>query len=460
MGTMSGFMLLTFWLCAGVNYIMLRNMSRHQKGLLLGVTLPPEAGEDPAVQAVVKRFRRQLSGCSLFCAVSAVPLAFVRDTDLFLTLWMFWFFVGLLLPYLPLFGANARLKALKKATAGQNAPTRVVDTAASAFALPKPMGLWTLLPPLVLSLAPIALPGLPRGVALACGIDAATLLLLWVLGRTTFRRREDMVTADSARNQTLLRVRRLYWDRFWRLNLWALAVLNGMLALGFRSEAAILGGTLGFTVLLVAATLWMELSVRRAQAVLTETAPIVADEDDAWLGGIFYYNPTDKRFLVAKRIGLGSTVNLGSWAGKLYYAFAGLVLVACLAIGPIFGLVDSIPTRLEVSGDAPVELVAYHGRNEKYSLDVDRITDVRLRDTLPDAARTWGVGMDHYLQGDFYVIGDGEAQFCLDPTQKLFLRVETTDPAGGTTVYWFTGETDAKTKAVGEWLESRLVPAE
>ena len=80
--------------------------------------------------------------------------------------------------------------------------------------------------------------------------------------------------------------------------------------------------------------------------------------------------------------------------------------------------------------------------------------------TLPDAARTWGVGMDHYLQGDFYVIGDGEAQFCLDPTQKLFLRVETTDPAGGTTVYWFTGETDAKTKAVGEWLESRLVPAE
>lgn len=44
METMSGFMLLTFWLCAGVNYIMLRNMSKRQKGLLLGVTLPPEAG--------------------------------------------------------------------------------------------------------------------------------------------------------------------------------------------------------------------------------------------------------------------------------------------------------------------------------------------------------------------------------------------------------------------------------
>ena len=456
METISGFMLLTFWLCAGVNYIMLRNMSKRQKGLLLGVTLPPEADALPEVQAIVKQYRTRLGTLCLVCAALSVPLAFVQETAIALTLWMLFFFAGLALPYLPLLRANAKLKALKKAAAGQNAPTRVVDTAASAFALPKPIGLWTLLVPLVLCLLPMALPGLPRGLMLVCGIDAACVLLLWGLGRWTFRRREDMVTEDSARNQTLLRVRRLYWDRFWRLNLWAMALLNLFLILGYRSEAAILGLSLGFTVLLLAGSLWMEFSVRRAQAALTETAPIVADEDDAWLGGIFYDNPTDKRFLVAKRIGLGSTVNLGTWAGKLYYAFVGLVLVACLAIGPIFGLVDSIPTRLEVSGDAPVELVAYHGRNEKYSLDVDRITDVRLRDTLPDAARTWGVGMDHYLQGDFYVIGDGEAQFCLDPTQKLFLRVETTDPAGGTTVYWFTGETDAKTKAVGEWLEEKI----
>ena len=189
METMSGFMLLTFWLCAGVNYIMLRNMSKRQKGLLLGVTLPPEADALPEVQAIVKQYRTRLGTLCLVCAALSVPLAFVQETAIALTLWMLFFFAGLALPYLPLLRANAKLKALKKAAAGQNAPTRVVDTAASAFALPKPMGLWTLLPPLVLSLAPIALPGLPRGVALACGIDAATLLLLWVLGRTTFRRR-------------------------------------------------------------------------------------------------------------------------------------------------------------------------------------------------------------------------------------------------------------------------------
>ena len=425
METMSGFMLLTFWLCAGVNYIMLRNMSKRQKGLLLGVTLPPEADALPEVQAIVKQYRTRLGTLCLVCAALSVPLAFVQETAIALTLWMLFFFAGLALPYLPLLWANAKLKALKKAHGWQGSGCRM------AFALPKPIGLWTLLVPLVLCLLPMALPGLPRGLMLVCGIDAACVLLLWGLGRWTFRRREDMVTEDSARNQTLLRVRRLYWDRFWRLNLWAMALLNLFLILGYRSEAAILGLSLGFTVLLLAGSLWMEFSVRRAQAALTETAPIVAAEDDAWLGGVFYYNPTDKRFLVAKRIGLGSTVNLGTWAGKLYYAFVGLVLVVCLAIGPIFGIVDSIPVRLELSGSAPVCLVASHGQSEKYRLDTDAITDVQLRDTLPDAARTWGTGMDHYLQGDFYVIGEGNARFCLDPTQKCFLRSPLMQRAAG-----------------------------
>ena len=455
METMSGFMLLTFWLCAGVNYIMLRNMSKRQKGLLLGVTLPPEADALPEVQTIVKQYRTRLGTLCLVCAALSVPLAFVQETAIALTLWMFWFFVGLALPYQPLLWANAKLKATEKSRmvgrecgCSRGGYRRVRIRAAQAHRACGPCWYrWCS------ALLPMALPGLPRGLMLVCGIDAACVLLLWGLGRWTFRRREDMVTEDSARNQTLLRVRRLYWDRFWRLNLWAMALLNLFLILGYRSEAAILGLSLGFTVLLRAGSLWMEFSVRRAQAALTETAPIVADEDDAWVGGIFYYNPTDKRFLVAKRLGLGTTVNLGTWAGKLYYAFVGLVLVVCLAIGPIFGIVDSIPVRLELSGSAPVCLVASHGQSEKYRLDTDAITDVQLRDTLPDAARTWGTGMDHYLQGDFYVIGEGNARFCLDPTQKCFLRVE----AGGQ-VYWFTGDSEDHTAAIAQALQSTVHP--
>lgn len=447
------FLVLIFALCVGINYLMLRNQSKHQKGLLLGVTLPPEADDLPEVQTLVRQSRKRLGLLSLLCVLTSLPLVLVEDTALFLTLWMFWYFVGLGLPTLPLLQANAKLKALKRAHGWQGSACRVIDTTVSSFALPKPIGLWSLILPLVLCLVPIALPGLPRGLMLACSIDAASVALLWVLGRWTFRRRADMVTEDPARNQTLLRIRRLYWDRFWRMSLWVLAVLNLVLVVGYRSEAAIAGFTLFFTVVLLLGELRMEFSVRRAQAALTAAAPIVADEDDAWLGGIFYYNPSDRRFIVSKRLGLGTTVNLGTTAGKLYTGFVSLVLVASLAIGPVLGILDSQPVRLAVAGNAPVCLVAFHGRSEKYSLAADTITDIQLRDTLPDAVRTWGTGMDHYLQGDFYLAGEGTAQFCLDPTQKLFLRVEAAAPdAASPNVYWFTADSEAHTAAIARTL--------
>ena len=440
-----------FLLCIGVDFVMLHNQAKHQKGLLLGVTLPPEADTLPEVQQIVQQFRKRLGLICLLCAVSCIPLTLVHDTALFLTLWTFWFLAGFTLPYLPLFQANAQLKALKKAHGWQGVPCRIVDTSASAAALPRPIGLWTLLLPLLLSLLPLLLPGLPRGIALACGIDAGCLVLLWAIGRWTFRRREDMVTNDSTCNQTLLRVRRLYWDRFWRLGIWAMAVLNLILAFSYRSTTAILGFTLFFALFLLLGSLWMECSVRRIQARLTADTVISADEDDAWLGGVLYCAPQDRRFFVARRLGLGATVNLGTTAGKVYYAVTGLILAACLAIGPVFGLVDSIPVRLELTGSAPVCLTAFHGSREKYTLNTDTITDVQLRDTLPEATRTWGTGMDHYLEGDFYVVGEGPAQFCLDPTQSLFLRVE----ANGT-VYWFSAEQKSDTAALAQQLNEAL----
>lgn len=59
-----------------------------------------------------------------------------------------------------------------------------------------------------------------------------------------------------------------------------------------------------------------------------------------------------------------------------------------------------------------------------------------------------GTGLDHYLEGDFYVTGEGQAYFCLDPTAAVFLRVE----ANGI-VYWFTGDSAEETQAVANALE-------
>ena len=152
--------------------------------------------------------------------------------------------------------------------------------------------------------------------------------------------------------------------------------------------------------------------------------------------------------MVAKRIGIGTTVNLATKGGKAYLIFTAVMLAACLFIGPVLGMVDSDPPRLEVTSENT--LVSLHGSKEKYVIDIDDITDVELRDTLPESSRVFGVGMPHYLEGDFSVSGEGSAKFCLDPTAPVFLRVETDSKT-----YWFTAQTPEQTQDVAEWLESK-----
>ena len=434
----------------GILYGIARNSARRQKGLLFGVTVPETALELPQVQAIIRCFKWETDLLALAMAVVYIPLFFLRTMWLLASIWIVLFYAAITVPYLPYLKAHKQMKQLKKEQGWAVTPPlrlRVVDTNTSETSLPEPIGLWTLIPPLAISLAPVFLPGQTaalRGVVLS---DALVIVVCWAAGRWTFRRKGEMVTADTALNQTLQRVRRAYWDRFWRFMLWGCAGLNFLMGTVRSAGIAVLG-SLAFLLLLVGGTLWMELRLRRTQERLTQGATALADEDDVWLLGSLYYNPADTRVMVAKRLGLGSTVNLATPVGKGTVAVLIAIIVGSLFVGPAMGVADSIPTELELRGSAPAVLVASHGKREKYTLSADRISDVQLRDSLPACSRTVGTGLDHYLEGDFYVTGEGQAYFCLDPTAAVFLRVE----ANGI-VYWFTGDSAEETQAVANALE-------
>ena len=434
----------------GILYGIARNSARRQKGLLFGVTVPETALELPQVQVIIRRFKRETDLLALAMVLVYIPLFFLRTMWLLASIWIVLFYAAITVPYLPYLKAHRQMKQLKKEQGWAVTPPlrlRVVDTDASEAALPKPIGLWTLVLPLLISLVPLFLPGraaATRGVVLS---DALVIVVCWAAGRWTFRRKGEMVTADTALNQTLQRVRRAYWDRFWRFMLWGCAGLNFLMGTVRSAGIAVLG-SLAFLLLLVGGTLWMELRLRRTQERLTKGAAALADEDDVWLLGSLYYNPADTRVMVAKRLGLGTTVNLATPVGKWTMAVLVVIIVGSLFVGPAMGVADSIPTELELRGSAPAVLVASHGKREKYTLSADRITDVQLRDSLPECSRTNATGLDHYLEGDFYVTGEGQAYFCLDPTAAVFLRVE----ANGI-VYWFTGDSAEETQAVANALE-------
>lgn len=439
-------------------YVMERNEAKPKKGMILGVTLPPEGQTLPEVEGIVARFKRQLNLACLVCAAGAVPVFSINGEIAGLTGWMLWMVAAMTLPMIPHILANRDLKALKRARGWTSAGSirRVVDTRADETALPRPVGTGTLAASLAVCLLPLLLffwmedAGLRWSLLIICLCDTACLLVIWVCGRWMFRRRADMVSEDTALNQTLLRVRRLYWDRCWKINLWAIAALNCLIGVNmiWPSEILMLIVLFGFNFFLIGVCLWTELGTRRAQERLTSGVEIVADEDDRWIWGMFYYDPSDRRLMVAKRVGIGTTMNLGRPVGLVLSGATVLLIVGCVFIGPIMGWYYGKPLGLTLTDTA---LVASLGDKEKYTLSLDEITGFELRDTLPAVSRNFGVGMETYLQGSFTISGEGGGQLNLDPTQPPFLRVETE-----TGTYWFNAETPAETRAAAQELETRL----
>ena len=152
-----------------------------------------------------------------------------------------------------------------------------------------------------------------------------------------------------------------------------------------------------------------------------------------------------------KRIGKGTTANLATLWGKLAVAVNAIAIATILLTGPVLGVLDHTPARLELQVSPTVELQSYHGKTRKYIIPLDSITKVQVYSSLPEAGRVGGIDLEHYWQGTFVMVHDGTVHLCLDPTAGKFLRVETEDG-----IFWLTAETDEQTEKVADWLTEEL----
>ena len=223
-------MLVCLIVCVGIDYLSLKRIERN--GALLGVTLPQNAAELPEVQDIVQRYLRRLRTICLLCAAVSVGLFFAPNSLFYVTVWVYFFFGSLALPYLPCLWGNRALQKLRDAHGWPAAP-----------------------------------------------------------------------------------------------------------------------------------------------------------EDAAWKYGLLYYDPDDKRISVPKRIGKGSAVNLATLRGKIAMAVNVIAIVSILLVGPVLGVLDHTPARLELQVSPTVELQSYHGKTQKYTIPIDDITEVQVYSSLPEAGR-------------------------------------------------------------------------
>ena len=128
-----------------------------------------------------------------------------------------------------------------------------------------------------------------------------------------------------------------------------------------------------------------------------------------------------------------------------------VAVTAILLTGPVLGVLDHTPARLELQVSPTVELQAYHGKTKKYTIPGDSITGVEVYPSLPEAGRVGGIDLEHYWLGTFVMVHDGTVHLCLNPTAGKFLRVETEDG-----IFWFTGETDEQTEQIARCLAEEM----
>lgn len=411
-------------------YFMLRSEAKPRKNIVLGVTLPYIAREDPEVKGIVGAYKRQLGIVTLALILPPFAALLTKHMSIAMTIYMVWLECVLVGMYVPYIRQHRKLKALKKERGWYSgaAGKAVVDLRAAAAPRRTVSG-WWFLPPAILSLVPVfAQFGDIRGnwpFLMVLSIMAALVVSCYFFYRVLYRQRAEVVDENEALTGALTRVRRHNWARFW---LW-MAYLSAAYSIGIwlcgmnGNAVLILSLAYAFALLLIA--MRTEFAARRAQYALAANSgqSTYVDEDAHWIWGMFYYNPDDRHILINNRVGMGTTVNFARRSGQIFMGVSALLLLAMPLVGVWMMHEEFTPVQLSVTQEA---VVANHCART-YTIPYDEIDEVQRMDVLPQGVRTAGTAMDTVMKGNYRLEGIGNCRVCLDPRVPPFLVIRTAD---------------------------------
>ena len=179
-----------------------------------------------------------------------------------------------------------------------------------------------------------------------------------------------------------------------------------------------------------------------------EKENLAQDDDDAWIFGMFYYNPQDKNLNVPKRVGIGGTINMAHPAGKAITAIGVLCLVASLIMLIFLGMMSGTPIRVTDNGN---ELICHHLWDE-YKIEKSEILSLETGNTGDlHFVKLAGTGMENVLKGKYAVNGDSGCTLFLNPRAEEYIKIVTKDKT-----YYISGNTKEETLKLYEELSPVL----
>lgn len=402
-------------------------------GILLSLSLPPDALADEQTKALTARYRRSSRLLLLGFAVAFLFLFLLSDYPslslLFLFVW-----IGVLM------AANDRLMvryihklaSLKEQHGWLVNPTLVrrADLRLSREKEKLPLGFGWLIPPILFALLPLLWPMKnSEAVWIVVGVTEFTLLLCLVLRYLACRIPNRVYSQDEAVNFACNRIQK-------RMNTLTWILLGTIQSVTFTPLAWLLnspdsGSGWIFLLLGVNASaslgviLLCQRRVKRLQESLLrgQEEYIYADEDEYWKNGE-YCNPNDTRFLVEKRVGYGYACNMATTRGRVFtygmLAFGGLVVISVL-ITLLHADFGAISLKVE-NGTAFVSAPLYQA-----SFQLEDIQSVTEISELPSGAKTNGSSSRLRLLGNFNLSQYGRCKIFIERENKPYLLIRLED---------------------------------
>ena len=458
---------LTMFLCVVVTalimFALIYPRNWREKKLILGLKNRDEFREGSAEQTVdrIVKKRRLQAGVTVICICAiAVFLFLMRKITLLTTVWVAFLFIALILLILPYILGNRDLKAVKRMLGlGKEVGVSYVDlSSAGAIHALKPMRIWI---PTLLGLVPVVIalltdlkilsPGKSTNAGMfimtsVTGIGWLVGVLMLVFAYVFDDLKNEVISKDSDVNANYNRAKKKNFADMFVMFSWinTAVIICSLAAMLFVLPDT--GLIVGAIVYLIAMFACVALFVRRSKMIdarYEKEMTLLADDDDHWILGLFYYNPNDSRLTVEKRVGVGATVNAGHPVGKVIMGLCGLVLIGVIAMLVWLGLGEATPMKLSAKDGT----VVCHHLKDDYVIKIADIQSVEYGEGIDELrlVRNVGTGTATMQKGNFSVKGENGCKVFLWVESGNYIKIVTAEDT-----YYINGGTPEETKEVYE----------
>ena len=455
MNIMGLFLIIILYPSILLMYFLLKNDATPKKNVYFGVTLDKEQKKDADVIQIVTEYNRQMKKYLLVLMVIPIPMVFLPWFSIFLTCWMIWLLATCFAFFIPFGKANIKLKELKQEKGWNEHRMQQTYVEMKYAGAVRRVKWYHFLPQNILNILIVlwafsTYQGSSMVAMHLLVISFATITpLFWLISVWMDKQKSQIVSMDSDINVNFNRAKKNLWKNFWVICSWINIIYMVSMPFALATDGRLTSifwiATILYT-LLTLILLWGLLQKKKSldsRYHLAESDTF-ADDDSLWIWGMIYYNPKDKHSMVEKRVGVGTSMNMATPAGKAFAVVGGLSLLSIPAICIWLILLEFTPIQLNVTDD---QIVARHLRNE-YTISINSIENAELITVLPKMSKNHGTSMDHLKKGSFLVSEGDRCTVFANPENTLFIKLD----AYGET-YYLSGFDDEETRLVYEALD-------